>query len=424
MLPMFQVAPLPPPPPSATTEETNSQRIKLVKNDHNQVWIDRAEPPHNFIREATMSARFTQYPRWARLIQEKVEIRNARVHPPQFLRCNLKRFDLASLGTQFDVILVDPPWEEYRRRTPGAPRLPEDRTWSMQDLKDLRVDLLADNQCFLCLWAGATHLDDARTLMSHWGFRRCEDITWLKTREGTAAEEDSPPLGGSLNADSESPEEGEQAARLRRVQEWMQAPQRAVLGPHDDEAILHRMKEHCLVGLRGLIRRSLDGHFVHANIDTDIVIDPVKVDSDPDGLLSTEKPVEVYEIIERFCLGRRKIELFGTDRNIRPGWLTLGLDLTATAFQPKEYLSWFTNAETTESNETAAFMGFSNSGQAQNVFRVPDSTGATKDEASANSFPALQSYRGGRYEGTTQTLEFLRPKSPPAKAQSMAPPTR
>jgi hypothetical protein len=29
---------------------------------------------------------------------------------------DLKSFDLTSLGTKWDVILIDPPWEEYRRR--------------------------------------------------------------------------------------------------------------------------------------------------------------------------------------------------------------------------------------------------------------------------------------------------------------------
>jgi mRNA (2'-O-methyladenosine-N6-)-methyltransferase len=35
---------------------------------------------------------------------------------------------------------------------------------------------------------------------------------------------------------------------------------------------------------------------------------------------STEKPEEIYSMIERFCLGRRRIELFGETHNIRDGW--------------------------------------------------------------------------------------------------------
>ena len=58
--------------------------------------------------------------------------------------------------------------------------------------------------------------------------------------------------------------------------------------------------------------------FVHANIDTDVIVD----EEAPLG--STKKPEEIYSLIERFCLGRRKLELFGEIHNIRPGWLTLG----------------------------------------------------------------------------------------------------
>ena len=32
-----------------------------------------------------------------------------------------------------------------------------------------------------------------------------------------------------------------------------------------------------------------------------------------------EKPEEIFHIIEHFCLGRRRLHLFGTDNTIRPG---------------------------------------------------------------------------------------------------------
>lgn len=31
-------------------------------------------------------------------------------------------------------------------------------------------------------------------------------------------------------------------------------------------------KEHCLMGIRGTVRRSTDGRFVHCNVDTDIML--------------------------------------------------------------------------------------------------------------------------------------------------------
>lgn len=32
-----------------------------------------------------------------------------------------------------------------------------------------------------------------------------------------------------------------------------------------------------------------------------------------------DKPEEIFHIIEHFCLGRRRLHLFGTDNTIRPG---------------------------------------------------------------------------------------------------------
>ena len=31
------------------------------------------------------------------------------------------------------------------------------------------------------------------------------------------------------------------------------------------------------------------------------------------------KPEEIFHIIEHFCLGRRRLHIFGTDNSIRPG---------------------------------------------------------------------------------------------------------
>jgi mRNA m6A methyltransferase non-catalytic subunit len=53
------------------------------------------------------------------------------------------------------------------------------------------------------------------------------------------------------------------------------------------------------MGIKGTVRRNGDGHVIHANVDTDIVIS----EEPPAG--STAKPEELYEIIERFCLARR-----------------------------------------------------------------------------------------------------------------------
>lgn len=47
---------------------------------------------------------------------------------------------------------------------------------------------------------------------------------------------------------------------------------------------------------------------------------------------STQKPEDMYRIIEHFALGRRRLELFGEDHNIRSGWVTVGKGLSSSNF--------------------------------------------------------------------------------------------
>ena len=51
------------------------------------------------------------------------------------------------------------------------------------------------------------------------------------------------------------------------------------------------------MGIKGTVRRTTDGHLIHANIDTDIIIS----EEPPTG--SIKKPEELYQVIERFAQG-------------------------------------------------------------------------------------------------------------------------
>ena len=50
------------------------------------------------------------------------------------------------------------------------------------------------------------------------------------------------------------------------------------------------------MGIKGTVRRAQDGHVIHANVDTDIIV----AEEAPFG--STRKPEEMYSVIEHFCL--------------------------------------------------------------------------------------------------------------------------
>ena len=97
------------------------------------------------------------------------------------------------------------------------------------------------------------------------------------------------------------------------------------------DSVITATTEHCLVGIKGTVRRNYDGHQIHANVDTDVMLS----EEPPYGAM--DKPSELYAIIEHFANGRRRLELFGHDHNIRRGWLTLGNELSSSNHDPETW---------------------------------------------------------------------------------------
>ncbi|XP_067144643.1 N6-adenosine-methyltransferase non-catalytic subunit [Centruroides vittatus] len=261
-------------------------------NDYCQHFVDTGQRPQNFIRDVGLADRFEEYPKLKELIRLKDELIAKTATPPMYLKCDLETFDMRELNSKFDVILVEPPLEEYQR-TYGVTNM---KFWTWDEIMKLEIEEVAAPRSFIFLWCGSSDgLDLGRQCLRKWGFRRCEDICWIKTNIANPCH--------SKNLES--------------------------------RAIFQRTKEHCLMGIKGTVRRSTDGDFIHANIDIDLII------SEEPEYGSIEKPEEIFHIIEHFCLGRRRLHIFGRDTTIRPGWLTLGPDLTNSNFNNETYNSYF-----------------------------------------------------------------------------------
>lgn len=74
---------------------------------------------------------------------------------------------------KFDVVLIDPPFSS---------------SFSWSDLQDLPIPALAADPSFVFMWVGSgagEGLERGREVMAKWGFRRCEDIVWVKTNNTT-----------------------------------------------------------------------------------------------------------------------------------------------------------------------------------------------------------------------------------------------
>jgi hypothetical protein len=89
------------------------------------------------------------------------------------------------------------------------------------------------------------------------------------------------------------------------------------------------------MGIRGTVRRSVDSDFIHANVDIDLIITEEPEWGDPN------KPIELYHIIEHFCLGRRRLHLFARESTIRRGWLSVGSDISTSNFDKRVYKGYF-----------------------------------------------------------------------------------
>lgn len=88
-------------------------------NDYCQHFIDTGQRPQNFIRDVGLADRFEEYPKLRELIKLKDDLIAETATPPMYLKTDLSTYNFKDLNCKFDVILIEPPLEEYQR-TCGA----------------------------------------------------------------------------------------------------------------------------------------------------------------------------------------------------------------------------------------------------------------------------------------------------------------
>lgn len=315
-------------------------------NDYCQNFVDTGQRPQNYIRDVGLADRFEEYPKLKDFNFLKDELIRKTNTPPMYLRCDLENFDLTELGTKFEVILIQPPLEEYRKQAGMSSDMGKAFSWD--DIMGLEIEEVAAPRSFVFLWCGSSDgLDHGRRCLKKWGFRRCEDICWIKT-----------------NFKKRVPRNVEQGA------------------------LFCRSKEHCLMGIKGTVKRSTDGDFIHANVDIDLIID------EEQELGNEEKPEEIFHLIEHFCLSRRRLHLFGIDSSIRPGWLTVGPGLTNSNFNAETYRNYF---KVTDENPNGFLTGCT-----EEIERLRPKTPPPRDkgERGAHHGPSGRGSRGGPTVGS------------------------
>uniref|UniRef100_A0A0G4FK01 Uncharacterized protein n=1 Tax=Chromera velia CCMP2878 TaxID=1169474 RepID=A0A0G4FK01_9ALVE len=183
--------------------------------------------------------------------------------PAQWIKCDIRTFDFTMFGNDVKVVMADPPWDIHMSLPYGTMRDDE--------MTAMRVDQI-HQEGIIFLWVTGRAMELARECMQVWGYRRVEELIWVKTNQ--------------LH----------RMIRTGRTGHW-----------------LNHSKEHCLIGIKGPCR------WANKNIDCDVIVAEVRETS--------RKPDEIYRIIERMAPGCLKVELFGRMHNTRKNWITLGNQL-------------------------------------------------------------------------------------------------
>jgi len=192
---------------------------------------------------------------------------------PQWIRCDIRTIDMSIFQNKIKVVMADTPWDIHMDLPYG--------TMTDNEMRQMRVDLIQD-EGLLFLWVTGRAMELARECMEVWGYRRVEEIIWVKTNQL------------------------QRIIRTGRTGHW-----------------INHSKEHCLIGVKGNPR-------VNRNIDCDVIVAEVRETS--------RKPDEIYRVIERMCPGGYKLELFGRQHNCRKNWITLGNQLEGVELHEPELI--------------------------------------------------------------------------------------
>lgn len=159
---------------------------------------------------------------------------------------------------EYDVIYADPPWQ-YDIPTRGAPDM-HYPTMTLEEICDLKNELPIAEDTILFLWATNPKLPEALQVLKEWGFKYKTNLSWVKDKIGTGY---------------------------------------YFRGKH----------ELLLIGIKGKMPPPIE-----ANRPPSVLIASRREHS--------QKPEEVYDLIETMYPNRKYLELFA--RNNRNGWYGWG----------------------------------------------------------------------------------------------------
>ena len=179
--------------------------------------------------------------------------------PAQWINCDVRYLPFLILG-KFAVIVSDPAWDIHMSLPYGTCKDFELLSLPMHELQD---------EGLILLWVTGRAIEIGRQALQNWGYTIADEMIWIK-----------------LNQLKRTIVTG-------RTGHW-----------------LNHSKEHLLVGIKG------DPPWINRLMDIDVIVSGTRE--------TLRKPDEIYDIVERIVgTHSRKLEIFGRDHNVRPGWLSM-----------------------------------------------------------------------------------------------------
>ncbi|KAI8614416.1 MT-A70-like protein [Chytriomyces sp. MP71] len=181
------------------------------------------------------------------------------------INADVQSFDFAKFATfaQFDVIVMDPPWQ----LASGAPSRGVTISYSqLSDDSILAMPIpLLQTSGFIFIWVINTKYVKAFEFLEKWGYQYCDDITWVKR---------------TVNR------------RMAKGHGYY----------------LQHAKETCIVGYKGNVSTPPGG------LGSDVIYSERRGQS--------QKPTELYELIEELVPSGKYLEIFGRRNNLRDYWVS------------------------------------------------------------------------------------------------------
>lgn len=189
------------------------------------------------------------------------------------IHTNVTTYDWSKLSRacQFDVIMMDPPWQLATANPTRGVALGYSQLTD-RDIQNLPIPQLQKNG-FLFIWVINAKYQFTLDLFDQWGYELVDEIVWVKM---------------TVNR------------RLAKSHGFY----------------LQHAKEVCLVGKRGSDPEGMK----EGGVKSDIIYSERRGQS--------QKPEEIYELIESLVPNGKYLEIFGRKNNLRNFWVTVGNEVT------------------------------------------------------------------------------------------------